>query len=92
MKNNIQTGSGIFADVLTLSVPIGLAVASNKLINKGQAKNETKDEQDGGFLGTNLLQELGISVVPFALLGTLDYWPSKNDKKTKKDSIQKDKN
>lgn len=79
-----QVGSGLTNELLSLGLPIGLAIISHKLGSKDTKANETKKKQKGGFLSDSLIIEAGLSVVPFALIGALETIDTKKDDKSSK--------
>lgn len=85
-----QKGSGIMADISTLALPLGLARVATSNLLKNEESSESKSENSksqipknsyGGAFAENILIEAGLSVVPFALISSLEYF-DKNDKKS----------
>ena len=84
-----QQGSGLMAELLTLGVPIGLSIAANKL-DFSMIKENDKN-QEGGFLEESLIKEIGLSVVPFGLISTLEYFDKDNTENNKKETKEENK-
>ena len=89
-----QKGSGILSNISTLTLPLGLAKLATiepknndkKEDNKGKNvsnlnKSKSIKNSYGGAFAENILIEAGLSVVPFALISSLEYF-DENDKKT----------
>ena len=77
------------ADISTLALPLELAriASSNVLKTDNKSENKSREELQsekkktiGGAFAENILIEAGLSVVPFALISSLEYF-DKNDEK-----------
>ena len=93
LEDTSTNGGGFVTDILSLGLPIGLGITANKL-GLGNIKDKKKPkDQEGGFLEKNLILEAGLSVVPFALIGAIEYLngdKSKETKSNKKKLIKQD--
>jgi hypothetical protein len=67
-----QSGSGLINDIMTLSIPIGLAITANSFNSGEKQTQKSENEQEGGFFESSFLKEIGLSIVPFSLLAIND--------------------
>ena len=80
---NSQSGSGIMSNIATLGLPFGLTALSHidRLKSKDNQSKQSSSKTDiqskdkkGGAFAQNIIIEAGLSVVPFALIGSLEYF------------------